>query len=193
MINISKHCHHLYEKTRKAKEHIDEEMRSINILKRKIKEIKNQINHIDTNRNHLTDKLNRLKQCSPPYHQSNKKLISNTSQIMFRRLSVLIDNVQKLCQKKLLKAERLLLLINQCHRLELEDEKLLLTSSKNDLIPQVHYLQNCHLEFDSVFDELSLFWKRYAHVQMDIYIRIQEKESLKKYQTFFKKQLKFFF
>ena len=58
---ISKHCHHLYEKTCKTKEHIDEEMRSINILKRKIKEIKNQINHIDTNRNHLTDKLNRLK------------------------------------------------------------------------------------------------------------------------------------
>ena len=96
-------------------------------------------------------------------------------------------------KKKLLKAERLLLLINQCHRLELEDEKLLLISSKSDLnqiiSPQVH----CHLEIDSFFDELALFWKRYAHVQMDIYIRIEERKSLKKYQNFFKKQLTFFF
>jgi hypothetical protein len=104
--------------------------------------------------------------------------------------------VKKSCQKKLLKAERILLLINQCHRLELEDEKLILTPSKDDLnqtIPHVHYLRNCHLEYDSFFDELSLFWKRYAHVQLDIYIRIQEKKSLKKSQNFFKKQLNFLF
>ncbi len=111
-----------------------------------------------------------------------------------------MNNVQKILQKKLLKAERLLLLINQCHRLELDDEKLLLTKSKinfhqmpNQIISQVYYLQNCHLEFDSFFDELSLFWKRFAHVQLDIFIRIQEKNSQKKSQDFFKKQLKILF
>jgi hypothetical protein len=99
-----------------------------------------------------------------------------------------MDNVQKRLKNKLVKAERILLLINQCHRLELEDEKILLTTLKLDL-NQIHYFSNCHVEFDSFFDELSLFWKRFAHVQMDIYIRIQEKHSHKKFQDFFKKQL----
>jgi hypothetical protein len=39
-------------------------MKSISILKRKIKETKKAIDHIDTQRNHVYDKLNRLKQCS---------------------------------------------------------------------------------------------------------------------------------
>ena len=52
--------------------------------------------------------------------------------IILRRLSVLIDNVQKNCQKTILKAERIVLLINQCHRLKLEEEKLLFIVSKID-------------------------------------------------------------
>jgi hypothetical protein len=67
----SKHCHYLYEKTRKGKERIDQEMISINILKRKIQETKKLLNHIDANRNHVNDKLNQLKQCSDN-HQSKK-------------------------------------------------------------------------------------------------------------------------
>ncbi|CAF3456717.1 unnamed protein product, partial [Rotaria sp. Silwood2] len=117
---------------------------------------------IDNNRNHVNEKLNQLKQCSP-YHQNklnSKEYFSNIFQqnkneIILRHLSVLIDNIQKQCQKKLYKAERILLLINQCHRLELEDENLLLTMLKidfnqinNKIISQIHYLHNCRFEFD---------------------------------------------
>ena len=191
---ISKHYHSLHEKSHKAKDRINQETTSIRILKRKIRETKKQINDIDINRTHVNDKLNRLKQCS---HQSQNKISvtttsqSNKNQIIFRRLSVLIDNVKKACQKKLSKAEHILLLINQCHRLELDDENLLFTTSKID-VNQIHYLHNCGLEFDSFFDELSLFWKRFAHVQMDIYIRIEEKTYHKNYRNFFKKQLNLF-
>lgn len=114
-----------------------------------------------------------------------------------RKLSVLIDNIKTQCQKKLIKAEHIFSLINQCQRLELQDEHLFLTISKfdskqinNKIISQVHYFHGCHLEFDSFFYELSLFWQRFAHVQMDLYIRKQEKSSLKKSQRFFKQQLK---
>jgi len=163
-------------------------MISINILKRKIKEIKKIVNDIDENRNHINDKVNQLKQSS-----QSKKTEFISQNFQFRRLSVLIDNVQKTCQKKLIKAEHLLLLINQCHRLELEDEKVLLSISNIDLnkiLSQVHYFNNCHVEFDSFVDELSLFWKRFAHIQMDIFIRIQEKTSQKNISKFLKKQLK---
>jgi hypothetical protein len=61
---------------------------------------------------------------------------------------------------------------------------------RNKIISQVH---NCRLESDSFFDELSRFWKRFAHVQMDIFIRIEEKNSQKKLQNFLKKKLKILF
>ncbi|CAF0889329.1 unnamed protein product, partial [Rotaria sordida] len=64
----SKHCHYLHEKTREAKERINQEIKSTYILKRKIKETKTRIEQIDINRNHVNDKLNQLKQCSY-YHQ----------------------------------------------------------------------------------------------------------------------------
>ncbi|CAF1386987.1 unnamed protein product [Adineta steineri] len=197
---ISKQCRSLYDKTIKSKERIDQEMISVYILKRKIKQIKKLINHIDTNSN----QINQFKHC-PQDHQN--QLISkskysliifqqNRAQIILRRLCVLIDKVQKNLEKKLFKAERILLLINQCERLEFEDEKLLLIISKNNsqqitnkTFSQIKNLSNYNLEFHTYFDELDLFWKRFAHVQMDIYIRIQEKNSLKKFQNFFKKQL----
>ncbi|CAF1114060.1 unnamed protein product [Rotaria magnacalcarata] len=203
---IAKRCDYLNEKTRKAKERINQEITSIIILRKRIKETKLLIEQTDTNNNHINDKLNQLKQCSY-YHQNQliwKKTFSNISQQSrvenpLRHLSVVIDNNKKRCQKKLLKAERILLLINRCRQLEFEDENLLLTISQidfnqinNKIISQVHYLQNCRFEFDSFFDELSLFWKRFAHVQMDIYIRIHEKNSLKNSQNVFKQQLKIF-
>lgn len=162
-------------------------MFSIDILKRKIKETKTCIDNIDTNSEHLYDKLNQLKQCSNKHENREEKIKNN--QRIFRRLSIRIHNVQKVCQKKLLKAEHLFLLINQCQRLEFDDEKLFLSTMKIDF-NRISYLHNCHLEYNSIFNELSLSWKRYAHVQMDIFIRIEEKISRKKLQNFLKKQLK---
>jgi hypothetical protein len=181
---IAKHCHHLSEKARQGKERIEQEIFSIDILKRKIKETKTCIDNIDTNSEHLYDKL---KQCSNKHENREEKIQNN--QKIFRRLSIRIHNVQKICQKKLLKAERLFLLINQCQRLEFDDEKLFLSTMKIDF-NRISYLHNCHLEYNSIFNELSLSWKRYAHVQMDIFIRIEEKISRKKLQNFLKKQLK---
>ncbi|CAF4744567.1 unnamed protein product [Rotaria socialis] len=203
---ISKRYDYLNEKTRKAKERINQEIASMITLRKRIKETKLLIEQTDTNKNHINDKLNQLKQCSY-YHQNQliwRRTFSNISQRSrvensLRHLSVVIDNNKKRCQKKLLKAERILLLINRCRQLEFEDENLLLTMSQidfnqinNKIISQVHYLHNCRFEFDSFFDELSLFWKRFAHVQMDIYIRIHEKNSLKNSQKSFKQQLKIF-
>ena len=114
-----------------------------------------------------------------------------------RCLSVLINNVQKECQKKLFQAERLFSLINQCHRLEFEDEHLLLTSSKDDInqmkydvFSQIHHGHHCRFEYDSFADELALLWKRFARVQVDLYMRMQEKNSHKKIREFFQQQLK---
>lgn len=127
--------------------------------------------------------------------KSSDKLISKNCQISFRHLSVLTDKIQKTCQKKLVKAEHLLLLINQCYRLELEDEKLLFLISNNDenqLKNEVLLQMNCHLELNTFLNELSLFWKRYSHVQMDIFIRINEKNSQKKFEKLLKNQLRLF-
>ena len=117
---------------------------------------------------------------------------------MLRRLAVIIDNVQKECQKKMFKVKRLFVLISQCSRLELEEEKLLTILKidsdqvKNRTNSEIHHHHKCHFEYDSFFDELVLFWKRFAHVQMDLYIRIQEKNSHKQTQNLFKKQLTIF-
>lgn len=120
----------------------------------------------------------------------------NKNEMNFRRLSILIDNIQNQIQKKLLKAENIVLLINQCHKLELEDEKFFtipknnFNQTNNKIISQVNYLNNYWFQFDLYFDELSLFWMRYSQIQFDIYIRFKEKCSLTKSQNFYKKQLK---
>ncbi|CAF1406322.1 unnamed protein product [Adineta ricciae] len=190
---ISKNCRHLYEKTCRSQQSIEKETKTILILKRKIKESKQSIDQID-----LDQKLNWIQQSSEASeneksNQTINQMISHRkSHGILRRFVLLTDNVQKDLQKKLSKVERIFLLMKQCHRLELEEEKLLQTSPVNEL-NQVHHLWNCQVEMDNSFDELSLFYKRFAHVQMDLYIRVEENKSRKNFQNFYRKQLMNFY
>ncbi|UJR38414.1 hypothetical protein I4U23_031082 [Adineta vaga] len=193
---ISKNCRHLYGKTSRSQQRIEQEVKSISTLKRKINETKQFIDQ-----NHINHRIDELKQCTvisvneKPIQIvsqviSQRKYLSNKSQVVFRRFVVLTDNIQKDLQRKLTKVERILLLMNQCQRLELEEEKLLQISFNNDLN---QHSRICQLKIDNSFEELSLFYKRFAHVQMDLYIRIEENKSLKKFQNFFRKQTKIAF
>jgi hypothetical protein len=183
--NISKHCHFLYDKTEQTKERITNEMKSIRIIKKKTEENKKDI---DQNRNEIDEKLNRLKQCLPSQQQ-----MKSISKKRLRRLSVLTDQTRKSCEKKLSKVERIFLSIARCHRLEFDDEKLLSlnrTIDSNSILSPIYYLENCRLDFDFYFDELAFFWKRYVHLQLDLSIRMKEKQSHLKYAQFFKEQLR---
>ncbi|CAF1509850.1 unnamed protein product [Adineta ricciae] len=190
---ISKNCRRLYEKTSRSQQLIEKETKSISILKRKIKESKQSIDQIDFNQ-----RLNWIEQNSKASENEKPNQIINQvsshrkSHAILRRFVVLTDNVQKDLQKKLTKVERILLLMKQCHRLELEEEKLLQISPVNEL-NRAHHLWNCQIETDNSFEELSLFYKRFAHVQMDLYIRVEENKSRKNFQNFYRKQLMNFF
>jgi len=84
---------------------------------------------------------------------------------------------EKECRRKLDKAHRLFSLIHQCEKLELENEKVLFSSLKTDS-NQLNFLSDCHLQIDDSFaDQLTLFWKRFAHVQLDLFSRIKQKKS----------------
>lgn len=187
---MSKRCQYLSEKIHRDKQRLDHETISIRIVQRKIHEQEHQLNHFVEKQTHLHDKLNEIKQSST-FSRSSKPRED------FRRLSILINRIQKQCQEKLKKIERIFLLIGQCQRLEFDDERSSFSiESKmnfNEIISRINYLGNCRWEFDSIFDELTSFWKRVAYVQLDLSMRIKEKSSLKQRQDLLKKQLKYLF
>lgn len=183
-----KDMHHLHQQYQTR---IQREETSTGALNRKIEQTRTFLGNLDEQRGHLREKFEHLKQCANPQEkQSNlRRFPNNRNQIHFRRLVTLVDDVQRKCQKKLDKIERLFSLINQCEKLEFEDEKLLLSSLKtaaaqlNPFVSQLHYLDHCHFEFDASFDQLTFFWKRFAHVQTDLFIRIKEKQTLLQQQN----------
>ena len=184
---IAKRCQHLSEKIHRDKQRLNHETIFIRILRRKIHE---QENHW----NHLYDELHQVKRCSI---SSSPSKFRHGSERHFRRLSVLVNRIQKQCQEKLNKVQRIFLLIGQCQRMEFDDEKFPLSieskTNFNEIISRINYLGNCQWQFDSVFDELNSFWKRLAHVQLDFVIRTKEKSSHKQQQYFLQKQLNILF
>ena len=162
-------------------------------MQRKIKESQQSIDQIDLNqRLNWIQKSSEVSENEKPNKIINQMISHRKSHGILRRFVVLTDNVQKDLQKKLIKVDRILLLMKQCRRLELEEEKLLQTSPVNEL-NQVHRLWNCQIEMDNSFEELSLFYKRFAHVQMDLYIRVEENKSRKNVQNFYRKELMNYF
>ena len=161
--SVSKLCRQLIDKTRLNNEKIDKHSKSIEILKRKIGQTKTSIEHHEE------------KQRSNQQLNSSSTKKSTDAQV--RRLVSLTDRIEKECRRKLDKAHRLFSLIHQCEKLELENEKVLFSSLKTDS-NQLNFLSDCHLQIDDSFaDQLTLFWKRFAHVQLDLFSRIKQKKS----------------
>jgi hypothetical protein len=191
-------CHHLHERIRQSNERIGRETASISILKKVIRQTNKQIDQMDTQRDHLKDRLTLIKQCSSTRRtpSSERSLVNTVGQsrrdMPLRRLTGLLDTLQKTCTRKIAKAERLLRLIHQCYRLEQNNEHTLPNQSvaaNKEILPQIRSSKHCGLETNPYLDEFSLFWKRMARVQMDTFILVHEKKSQTTIQTRLKEKL----
>lgn len=178
----------LIAKIHRDHQRMDYEKKFVRIVKRKIREKENHFQQVEEK---IVDLHEKFQSALPPV-QSYRKV----SEDHFRRLSILTHRIANQCREKLKKIHRIFLLIDQCERYEFDEEKSFSRETKmnfNEIISRINYLDNCRYEFDSTFDELTKFWKRFAHVQMDISIRMKEKHSHKNQQNLLQKQLKTLF
>lgn len=126
-------------------------------------------------------------------------MINREKNDSLRRLCILTNKTKLKCQQKLVQAQNLFLLIDQCRRLETENEilskfyfHLCSNQTTNEILLKIQDLCQCHLPLSIYFDQFKSIQIRITRVQIDIFLLTQMKISQKKEQESLRCRLKNF-